>query len=226
MKKLLVSFAAIAALISCVKETPSSDNTPVSQEQMVSITAVGPGISDPNAASQQNSQSTKTQLVDGTNVQWTPGDKIKMCFDAKTWQTNNVWTGVEFANNGESVSESAFFTGSVNVNNVQDYGFVVYPTTFKFDSRTSGGYGENYTTTISHVLPSVQSAVEGTFAPDLNLSYAPVTKKQVTNNISYKTPIEVTFKNMCALIKVNLPAENYNVKEILVESTSTGLTGE
>ena len=226
MKKLLVSFAAIAALISCVKETPSSDNTPVSQEQMISITAVGPGISDPNAASQQNSQSTKTQLVGGTNVQWTPGDKIKMCFDVKTWVSNNVWTGVQFENIGESFAESAIFTGSVDVNNVQDYGFVVYPTSFKFDSRTYGSSDANYTTTISHVLPSLQPAVENTFASDLNLSYAPVTKKQVTNNISNKNPIEVTFQNMCALIKVNLPAENYNVKEILVESASKGLTGE
>ena len=210
MKKVFMFFAAVAALASCAKENPVIEN-PVSEAQEVTIEAVA--------------ATTKTQLVDGTNVQWTPGDKIKMCFDAKTWVSNNVWTGVEFQNNGESVSESAFFTGSVDVNNVQDYGFVVYPTTFKFDSRTSGGYGENYTTTISHVLPSAQPAVENTFASDLNLSYAPVTKKQVTNNISSKTPIEVTFQNMCALIKVNLPAENYNVKEILVESAN-GLTGE
>ena len=210
MKKVFMFFAAVAALASCAKENPVIEN-PVSEAQEVTIEAVA--------------ATTKTQLVDGTNVQWTPGDKIKMCFDVKTWVSNNVWTGVEFQNNGESVSESAFFTGSVDVNNVQDYGFVVYPTTFKFDSRTSGGYGENYTTTISHVLPSAQPAVENTFASDLNLSYAPVTKKQVTNNISSKTPIEVTFQNMCALIKVNLPAENYNVKEILVESAN-GLTGE
>lgn len=210
MKKVFLFFAAVAALASCAKENPVTEN-PVSEPQEVTIEAVA--------------ATTKTQLVDGTNVQWTPGDKIKMCFDVKTWVSNNVWTGVEFQNNGESVSESAFFTGSVDVNNVQDYGFVVYPTTFKFDSRTSGGYGENYTTTISHVLPSAQPAVENTFASDLNLSYAPVTKKQVTNNISSKTPIEVTFQNMCALIKVNLPAENYNVKEILVESAN-GLTGE
>ena len=211
MKKVFLFFAAVAALASCAKENLVTEN-PVSEPQEVTIEAVA--------------ATTKTQLVDGTNVQWTPGDKIKMCFDVKTWVSNNVWTGVEFANNGESVSESAFFTGSVDVNNVQDYGFVVYPTTFKFDSRTSGGYGENYTTTISHVLPSAQPAVENTFASDLNLSYAPVTKKQVNDNISSKTPIEVTFQNMCALIKVNLPAENYNVKEILVESASNGLTGE
>ena len=211
MKKVFMFFAAVAALASCAKETPITEN-PVSEPQEVTIEAVA--------------ATTKTQLVDGTNVQWTPGDKIKMCFDVKTWVSNNVWTGVEFTNNGESVSESAFFTGSVDVNNVQDYGFVVYPTTFKFDSRTYGSSDANYTTTISHVLPSVQPAVENTFASDLNLSYAPVTKKQVTNNISYKTPIEVTFQNMCALIKVTLPAEEYNVNNILIESTSAGLTGD
>lgn len=211
MKKVFISFAAIAALISCVKETPVTDETPAVEEAIVTIEAVA--------------SKSKTQLVDGTDVQWTPGDKIKMCFDVKTWVSNNVWTGVEFTNNGESVSESAFFTGSVDVNNVQDYGFVVYPTTFKFDSRTYGSSDANYTTTISHVLPSVQPAVENTFASDLNLSYAPVTKKEVSANISDKTPIKVTFKNMCALIKVNLPAENYNIKEIQVESAN-GLTGE
>ena len=211
MRKYFYYFAAIAALASCAKENPVIEN-PVSEPQEVTIQAVAP--------------STKTQLVDGTDVQWTPGDKIKMCFDVKTWVSNNVWTGVQFENIGESVAESAIFTGSVDVNNVQDYGFVVYPTSFKFDSRTTGSSDANYTTTISHVLPSAQPAVENTFASDLNLSYAPVTKKQVNNNISYKDPIKVTFKNMCALIKVNLPAENYNVKEILIESASKGLTGE
>ena len=211
MKKVFLLAAAVVAFASCVKDEPTNNGNIEGQENLVTIHA--------------GAASTKTQLVDGTNVQWTPGDKIKMCFDAKTWVSNNIWTGVEFENTGDVVAESATFMGSVDVNNVQDYGFVVYPTSFKFDSRTSGGYGENYTTTISHVLPATQPAVEGTFANNLNLSYAPVTKKQVTNNISYKTPIEVEFQNMCALIKVTLPAENYNIKEICIES-SKGLTGE
>ena len=210
MRKVFVFFAAVAAVLSCTKETPVSEINP--EKSVVTINAGAP--------------TTRTQLVGGTDVQWTPGDKIKMCFDVKTWQSNNVWTGVEFENSSESVSESAVFLGSVDVNNVQDYGFVVYPTSLKFDSRTSGGYGENYTTTISHVLPSVQPAVENTFASDLNLSYAPVTRKQVSANISDKTPIKVEFENMCALIKVTLPEEEYNVSEIRIESTSAGLTGE
>ena len=222
MKKLFVLFAAVAAFASCAKENPTSN----SNEQIVTIQASAPAPETPvPSASSANRPETKTQLVDGINVQWTPGDKIKMCFDVKTWVSNNVWTGVEFENSGNDVSESATFMGSADVNNAQDYGFVVYPTSFKFDSRTYGSSDANYTTTISHVLPATQPAVEGTFANNLNLSYAPVTKKQVTNNISYKDPIKVTFKNMCALIKVTLPAENYNVKEILVESAN-GLTGE
>ena len=210
MKKVLLFAAAVMAFASCVKDEPVYDGNLEGQENLVTIHA---GVAK-----------TKTQIVDGTDVQWTPGDKIKMCFEVKNWQNSCSWTGVEFENNGESVSESAFFTGSVDVNIAQDYGFVVYPTSFKFESRT-GSNSANYTTTISHVLPSVQPAVEGTFANNLNLSYAPVTKKQVSDNISSKTPINVTFKNICALIKVTLPAENYNVKEILVESAN-GLTGE
>ena len=224
MKKLFVLFAAVAAFASCAKENPTSN----SNEQIVTILASAPAPGTPApSASSANRPETKTQLVDGTNVQWTPGDKIKMCFEVKNWQNSCSWTGVEFENSGEVVSESASFTGNVDLNkiNVQDYGFVVYPTSFKFESRT-GSNSANYTTTISHELPSAQPAVENTFASDLNLSYAPVTKKEVSANISNKTPINVTFKNMCSLIKVNLPAENYNVKEILVESASKGLTGE
>ena len=213
MKKVLLFAAAVMAFASCVKDEPINNGNLEGQENIVTINAVA--------------ASTKTQLVNGTDVQWTPGDKIKMCFEVKTWQNSCSWTGVEFENSGEVVSESASFTGNVDLNkiNVQDYGFVVYPTSFKFESRT-GSNSANYTTTISHVLPSAQPAVENTFASDLNLSYAPVEKKEVSANISNKTPIEVTFQNMCALIKVNLPAENYNVKEILVESASKGLTGE
>ena len=213
MKKVLLFAAAVMAFASCVKDEPINNGNLEGQENIVTINAVA--------------ASTKTQLVNGTDVQWTPGDKIKMCFEVKTWQNSCSWTGVEFENSGEVVSESASFTGNVDLNkiNVQDYGFVVYPTSFKFESRT-GSNSANYTTTISHVLPSAQPAVENTFASDLNLSYAPVTKKQVEANINNKKSIEVTFKNMCALIKVSLPAENYNVKEILIESASEGLTGE
>lgn len=210
MKRVLFFFAATMAFASCVKEEPV--NNWEGGETVVTINASAP--------------KTKTQLVDGTNVHWTPGDKIKLCFDVKTWQDKYIWPNVEFENSGDTTSEEAVFTGSVDVLRVQEYGFVVYPTTFKFDSHGNGSSDGSYTTTISHVLPSVQKALEGSFANALNLSYAPVTTKQIDANISNKTPIKVTFKNMCALIKVNLPAEDYNIKEILIESASKGLTGE
>ena len=104
MKKVFISFAATAALISCVKETPVTDETPAVEEAIVTIEAVA--------------SKSKTQLVDGTNVQWTPGDKIKMCFEVKTWQNSCSWTGVEFENFGEVVSESAAFSGNVDLNKI------------------------------------------------------------------------------------------------------------
>ena len=77
MKKLFVLFAAIAAFASCAKENPTSN----SNEQIVTIQASAPARETPApSASSANRPETKTQLVDGTNVQWTPGDKIKMCF--------------------------------------------------------------------------------------------------------------------------------------------------
>jgi hypothetical protein len=69
------------------------------------------------------------------------------------------------------------------------------------------------TTNVSYNLPAVQEAIEGTFAENLNLSYAPVTYTQL-----YKNNPNVTFKNVCSLIRINLPQTNYNIKSIKVES--------
>lgn len=226
MKKAILFIVAFAAFLSCAKENINQDNT--ANESIVTIFAEAPQSHLPNAESQQSAAqmpSTKTQLVDGTNVQWSPGDKIKMCFDAQTWNKNLVWSGVEFENTKSVVSESASFLGSVDVSKAGDYGFVVYPASLNFDSRTSGTYGQTTTTTVSYDLPSVQLAFENTFAPNLNLSYAAVTKKQVEANISNKTPISVNFKNMCSLIKITLPTQEYNVNQILIESANP-LSGE
>lgn len=211
MKRVLFFFVTTIVLASCVKEDPTTGNNWGDGEHVVNITAGAP--------------SSKTQLIDETKVHWNPDDKIKMCFEAKTWNKGLILTGTEFENLSNEISESASFIGSVDASKFGDYGFVVYPTSFKFDSRTSGNWGETTTTTISHILPSVQPAAENTFAPNLNLSYASVTNKQVQSNIENNTPINVTFNNMCALIKVCLPAQEHNIKDILIESANP-LTGE
>ena len=222
MKKLFVLFAAVAAFASCAKENPTSN----SNEQIVTIQASAPARETPApSASSANRPETKTQLVDGTNVQWTPGDKIKMCFDVQpNFSTKQYGPTAIFESQSSEVSEKTFFKGAIDMTKAGSYGFVAYPETINFSS--SGETWSDFKTEVSYTLASSQSAVENTFAPNTNLSWAAVSKTQVNDNASNKTPINVTFKNMCSLIKVNLPAENDNVNEIHIESASAGLTGD
>lgn len=209
MRKVFMFFAAVAAVLSCTKETPVSEINP--EKSVVTINAGAP--------------TTKTQLVDGTDVQWTPGDKIQMCFDVQpNFSTKQYGPSAVFESQGQEVSESASFKGEIDMRTAGDYGFVVYPASVNFVS--SGETWSDFKTEVSYDLSSLQNAVEGTFAPNLNLSWAGVTKKQVNNNASSHAPINVTFNNLCALIKVTLPAEDYNVSEIRIESASAGLTGD
>lgn len=209
MRKVFMFFAAVAAVLSCTKETPVSEINP--EKSVVTINAGAP--------------TTKTQLVDGTDVQWTPGDKIKMCFDVKpNGLSKKYGPTADFESQSKEVSESASFKGEIDMSVAGDYGFVVYPAFVNFVS--SGETWSDFKTEVSYDLSSLQNAVEGTFAPNLNLSWAGVTKNQVNNNASSHVPINVTFNNLCALIKVTLPAEDYNVSEIRIESASAGLTGD
>ena len=232
MKKLLISFAAIAALVSCAKETLVNDDSHVPQEQIISITAVGPGVSDSNAASQQNSQSTKTQLSGGANVQWAPGDAVKVCFEplrggGHVNATKQGCTTV-LTYNGSNLSESAVFSGSwapANSSLLTSYGVVVYPgnSNFSFSSSVTGDWVYP-TTTISYTIPTEQEAIEGTFANDLNLSYSMIKLSDMSSNTA-----KVQFKNLCSVFCVTLPSTEYNVKSIKLEvdnnTNSTYMTG-
>ena len=209
MKRVLFFFAAAMALASCVKEEPM--NNWEGEEAVVTINAVAP--------------KTKTQLVDGTNVQWTPGDKIKLCFDVQPNFSNKRYGPTAVLESpGTEVSEKTFFKGSIDMNNAGNYGFIAYPSSISFES--SGETWNDFKTVVSYNLASNQPAVENTFAPNLNLSWDKVEKIQVNNNISNKSQINAQFKNMCALIKVTLPKEEYYVNEIKIESASAGLTGD
>ena len=222
MKKLLISFAAIAALVSCVKENTVTDDVSAVEEKVVSITAVGPAVADPNSTTQQqNAQSTKTQLVDGSKVLWSPGDVVRVCFLPKAYQGHSNSTkygyNTTFKYNGTELSESASFQGTwapTNANLLNADGFVVYPgdsENFSFSASTG-----DYTTvsyTIAYTLPTEQEAIEGSFDNGLNLSYALIKSNDVANNTA-----KVTFTNLCAIFRINLPSTEYNIKSIKLES--------
>ena len=228
MKKVFLFMAAFAALVSCVKEgpmtneTPDLEETPVVEEKIVSITAVGPEVADPNSKpQQQNSQSTKTQLIDGSNVMWSPGDVVKVCFLPKAFSdhTNSTKYGynTNFTYNGTELSEAACFQGTwgpTKANLLNTDGFVVYPgnsDNFTFSAQTDDYAAVSFT--IAYTLPTEQEAVEGSFDNGLNLSYAFINSNDVANNNA-----KVQFKNLCAIFRINLPSTEYNIKSIKLES--------
>lgn len=131
-----------------------------------------------------------------------------------------------FASLNTEPSESTLFRGDwapADISKVCSYGFLVYPGNtdrFSFSSDATLAEYAWPTTVISYSLPEIQEPVDGTFAKDLNLSYAPVTKAQMNQN----NP-EVTSHNLCALIKITLPAEDKDVRSIRIKSANTKLVG-
>ena len=222
MKKVFLFMAAFAALVSCVKENAVTEEVSAVEGKVVSITAVGPEVADPNAAQQQNvAPSTKTQLVDGTNVKWAPGDVVKLCFLPKAYSdhTNSTKYGynTNFTYSGTELSEAACFQGTwgpAKANLLNTDGFVVYPgnsDNFTFYAQTDDYAAVSFT--IAYNLPTEQEAIEGSFDNGLNLSYALISSTDVENNNA-----NVQFKNLCAIFRINLPSTEYNIKSIKLES--------
>lgn len=210
MKKILF-FAALAAFVACAKlapeqtETPGNSDMPEQVEpQEVTIYATAPD--------------TKTQLVDGGNVKWSAGDEISICFPI----TNGYLSGyskyssypLSFVSQNTELLENALFKGNwTSQSYFNAYGVAIYPSTVNFSSYSEYKSYRQTTTTFDYTIPDVQYVEDNSFAKDVNLAYAPLSKSDMdANNAS------VTFKNLCALIRIVLPGENYNIKEIHVES--------
>ena len=192
MKRLLFYLAAVAALVSCIKETPVTDegSAPETEGTVVSIIANAPSHVDANASTNkpQQSAATRTQLAsDGKAVLWSPGDVVKVCFEPpySTASSNTQIKREALAELSAVISEasaSAVFTGIWDETKpMYSVGAIVYPASVNFTSsqNTSNRY---VTTNVSYNLPVVQEAVEGSFVENLNLSYATVTYNQLYNN--------------------------------------------
>ena len=215
MKKLFLFVAACAAFASCVKENPTSNPE---GENIVTIYAGAP--------------KTKTQLVDGLNVQWNTGDAIKVCFEPKKEDHNNstrYGCTTILTNNGSDLAEYAAFSGSwapANASKLNSYGMVVYPgnsNNFSFSSEATDDWVYP-TTTISYTIPTEQEAIEGTFDSGLNLSYSMVKLSDMSANT-----VKAQFKNLCSIFCVTLPSTEYNIKSIKLEvdnnTNNTYMTG-
>ncbi|MGM9786984.1 MAG: hypothetical protein ACI3ZS_09135 [Candidatus Cryptobacteroides sp.] len=139
---------------------------------------------------------TKTSLVDGKKVYWTEGDKIAVISDYDKKVVITEATSVSDANAEFTITEVEE-TG---------YYYALYP------ASMAASFDGTY---IKTTIPNLQKAVPGGFDNNLNLTAAKTTAED-----KY-----LSFKNLCALVKVTIPAGMTNVQAITLMSDEC-LTGE
>ena len=230
MKKIIILFAALAAVLSCSKENPSNYN-PVDGTYSVTLTASAPGAD------------TKTTLVDGGTekfVHWSKGDAIKVLFFPNHDNSNTFnGPGREFQSDFETeTSEKAYFKtnswswgfgSDVVSNRLMENGIVVYPSTAEATSnKTVSGKGSANNTELSFILPDAQKAINGNIESGLNFSYAMVGRDGFKSAIESNRAVDLEFKNACALICLTMPASfEKDVTSITISSNNeVALTGK
>lgn len=222
MKKILF-FAAFAAICSCVKVEPSLIPGTSDAPEQVEVKEVTITADYPKPASDQDAKS-KTQIIGDGNVQWSPEDKVAICFPIDGYSLYDYKTytnySIQFTSQNQEASESALFKGEWPVRSYNtSWGAVFYPETITFSS-VSTYQQRRAVTTLKYTIPDVQYVEDNSFAKGVNLAYAPVSKAYMDVN-----KVSVEFRNLCALIKVVLPQEDHNIKSIKVESTSSNNDG-
>lgn len=136
MKKIVFAIAALALLASCQKEGVEETVSP-----KITLTV-----------SQETAPGSKTQLIEsGTDVYWTPGDKIKI------YSTDPYFSNTFTSTNTEPATVAEFECAYQNP--LPDTFVAVYPSSGYF------GYtvGDNTAYTVYTSIPPYQTAVAGTF---------------------------------------------------------------
>ncbi len=156
---------------------------------------------------------TRTSLVEGTQVYWTPDDVIGVysCIPNTEYGTfETAEPGNPFTTSLSAAAPTASFTGEATEGALQY--IAVYPQDkFAHCELISGS------TKLGFILPPVQQAVEGGFATGLNPSLA------MTDDMGG----DLTFKNLCALVKFSISGGDAGeLKSVtLTDLGGTGLSG-
>lgn len=196
MKKyLFISFAALAAMVSCEQENgPVQGTEPEEGRREVTIVA--------------DASETKTTLSDEDAVLWESGDAVRLLFTPEEGTDLPVHTEVFTT---ATATATATFTGSIP-NDVKyasdgsaysDDLYMVYPST-AMDETT----GE-----VTFELKAEQSVAPGTFPSGLNLSSARVSFEALET----KGTDNATFLNAFSIIRFTLPAD---VKALKITGTN------
>lgn len=215
MRKVILFFAAIAAVsVSCNKENPELNNTAEVGTE-VKIYATAPGVELPVA---QNQVSPKSVLgADGFSVLWEDGDQV-LCAAAPTSYSYSNYGTVQstsvFTTSLAASSEEAYFTGTNPYSSKHSqHGVAFYPSTVNYTASSSES--------ISYNLSSEQVAgPSGSFGRNYNMAGAYVNLSKLSSS-----PQAVTFRNVCACIRFVLPSGVGDVRSVTVSSSDAALSG-
>lgn len=211
MKKIFITFAATAALASCVEEKSldPQPQQPVS-DNVVTIKAV--------------TTDTKTVLSDGdvrdgVSVLWENNDAIKVVFTGTEKNYESKFTTLL-----DSQSDKADFTGSldseVTAENCGSYGYAIYPYHAQISPDSDN---KLYLPLMTVQNGKIVSATEELFIEQnsewvqqqtVNYSYAAIS----LDNIKSANSTEAYFRNVMSLVRVNVPA---GVKKVTISSVNT-----
>ena len=196
MKKIFISLAAIAALVSCVEEKGLEPQPQQPVGNQVTIKAVA--------------AETKTALgQDGTSVLWEKDDQIKVVLESKVQYEEVV---EDFSVSGELNGSSANFTGEFDTTVEVEEGvhpYAVYPASAVLYDEATGNVS------ITHTLPEVQN---GTIEPGMMLSSAILSTEAMESGTS-----TATFHNALTLLKIIVPE---GVKSVSLTSGNGNLVGK
>ncbi len=152
---------------------------------------------------------TRTSLVEGTQVYWTPDDVIGV-YSCTSEAFDVEEPGSPFTTDLSADAPTATFTGEAAEEALQY--IAVYP-----QDKFAYCVWSSETTMLGFTLPPVQQAVEGGFATGLNPSWAK------TDDMGG----DLTFKNLCALVKFRISGGEADALEsvTLTDLGGTGLSG-
>lgn len=199
MKKLFLSFAALAAIVSCVEEKGLEPQQPVSGNQLTIKAVTAPA--------------TKTVLGDelpaeGISVLWEEDDAIAVIL-----KDGNSGTAYKEFTAAQVNETNADFIGEFAAADLEDFdtenvtaAYAIYPS-----ASVSDGV-------ITHTLSEVQN---GKITSEMNLAYAALDADEVLSG----TATSATFNNALALIQITVPE---GVKYVSLSTGATGdaLVGE
>ena len=216
MRNLKFIFAAslFFAALSCEKvETPSTTPVSDSEDGLVMLTL-------------STGEATKTHLVNGTEIHWDSGDKIKIFTDENYYSSNAFSLKMPDTSPTPNPNGNfAKFSGEIASKSTKFW--AVYPES-KAVSCPKDGNGANLKVSI----PSSQDPTVNSFANDLNVSVAKGVINEVDNGTlgiggkyELTEPNFVNFKNVCALLKFTAPANASEITSVTISANEV-IAGE